>query len=570
MRTFAPLLFFMAVSAQVIAQDTTNTGTDFWIGYGHHQFMQTGTNSQELLLYFRTGAQGANVTVTIDSSGTPTVPSTQWKRTYSIPANTAYTPSETIPKSGQYDARLFTDMPPVGTGSIGLFRKKGIHVQSDVPIAVYAHIYGSSSSGATMVLPVQAWGYTYYSMNSKQVYASNTFSWLFVIAREDSTVVEITPSVKTRLQNQTGLQQGLPTTVLLQKGQIYQIMGANDGADANGNGGAASSAKDLTGTKVRALVRGRPVAVFAGSSRTSNPASCGSGGGDNDIVQLFPLHVWGRRYLTAPTSGSAGASSAATNVYRVVVYDPTTVVKRNGVTLANLVNNGYYTFESNTADYIEADKPVLVGQFPGGANCNPGSEGDPDFYLLSPIDGGIKATNAIRTNRENISVNYATLIVPTAALSTLRIDNSALFDHSYPHPQNAAYTVVVKRWPALQTQFTVQCDSLFTGITYGLGPVESYGFNIGARFNPLQGIDPMYKVRWTGTTNSDWTNPGNWSSGSVPTADEHVYIQAGAANNPVIGDGLNVTCQSVEVETGASLTVKPSARLTVLRPSGSK
>ncbi|MEI2709635.1 MAG: hypothetical protein V9E96_11565 [Chitinophagaceae bacterium] len=72
----------------------------------------------------------------------------------------------------------------------------------------------------------------------------------------------------------------------------------------------SSTGKELTGTKIRSVAPGndgacKPIAVFAGSSRTSNPASCGSGGGDNDNQQLFPQQAWGKRYLTTPFSGSS-------------------------------------------------------------------------------------------------------------------------------------------------------------------------------------------------------------------------------------------------------------------------
>ena len=558
------------ISILSFSQDTTNMGTEFWVGYGHHQYMEPSpgcgcpaSNTQQMLLYFSTSNQPATITLTIDSSNTNIA--TWWRRVYNVPANTVvsienypattYTTSAgavgTIPKgeTGTYDARLYS----AATNSSGLFRKKGIHIESDVPIAVHAHIYGAVASGATMVLPVKAWGYTYYSINSKQTDADRAYSWLFVIAKEDNTQVEITPSVQTLAENLTGLKQGVPKIINLQKGQIYQIMGYGDGF-ANG--------LELTGTKVRALVQGKPVAVFAGSSRTSNLASCGSGGRDNDIVQLFPIHVWGRKYLTAPTVYSNAASTSSINLYKIAVYDPTTVVKRNGVILSGLVNQRYYQFESNTPEYIEADKPVMVAQFMLGGACN-GPYGDPDMYYLTPLDGGVKKVNCMRTTKETITINDLLLIVPTAGMPSLRIDSSASFDHSYSHPRLPGYTVVIKRWPASLSKFTVECDSAFTGITYGMAPAESYGFNIGRKFIPLHGIDPMYRVTWTGLIDNDWRNGANWSTGLMPTTDDNIFIPAGTLNNLIIDEGLAVGCQSLELGAVAVITVKPSATLNV-------
>src|SRR6185503_10647253 len=220
------LLLGISIAGRAWAQDFSNKGKDFWVGYGHHQYMEPGqNNSQEMVLYL-SAEEPANVTVTIEG--------TTWVRNYSIPANTVIA-TEYMPKSGAIDARLIT-VPCSFTGNVppcsgeGLFSNKGIHITSDVPIVAYAHIFGSVSSGATMLLPVDTWGYTYTSINSQQIDAAGpAFSWVYVVAKENNTVIRVTPSVITR----TGMPAGIPFTVTMQRGDIYQINGT---ADANGNG----------------------------------------------------------------------------------------------------------------------------------------------------------------------------------------------------------------------------------------------------------------------------------------------------------------------------------------------
>ena len=249
-----------------LTQNVTNKGTDFWVAYGHHQYMEppcsgTGSapNNQNMTLYLSNGeSQTAIVKVTIDNSSTIPNPAFWWSRTYSIPPNTvisienataiastgtAGTAPSSIPKGGAADARLITDPPPLGTGGEGIFKKKGIHIESinNVPIVAYAHIYGSVSSGATMLLPTNAWGYTYTSINSHQADADRSFNWIYVIAKEDNTVVEITPSQPSRL----GKPKNVPFTVTLQKGEIYQLIGQAPCATGDG--------VQLTGTKVRSI-----------------------------------------------------------------------------------------------------------------------------------------------------------------------------------------------------------------------------------------------------------------------------------------------------------------------------
>jgi hypothetical protein len=403
--------------------DSSNRGTRFWVGYGHHQFFP-GNNSQNMVLYLN-AQDSSNVTVRING--------TSWERVYHIPANKTIT-TEIIPKSGLNDARLVEEG----------FSDKGISIESDVPIVAYAHIYGSASSGATMLLPVGTYGYEYATLSSRQNYSTDTYSWFYVIADYDNTKVEITPSVPTL----GGKPANTTFTVTLNRGEVYQVLGAMQP-------GGGSEGYDLSGSHVRSVINedGKcyPMAVFSGSSRTGIGCGGSTGGsGDNLIQQNFPSQAWGKKYLSAPTSTSSSASSLMTNIYRVLVKDPATVVKVNGITLTGLINSRFYQFESNTADKIEADQPIMVAQYmaSSGSCSNTNGDGDPEMIYISPVEQGIKKVGLYRNTRESINVNYLTLIIPTGGVSSLRIDGSPTFDHSYPHPNAAGYTVVVKRWAA--------------------------------------------------------------------------------------------------------------------------
>ena len=342
--------------------------------------------------------QAANVTVSIWG--------TSWTRTYSIPANTVRR-SDLIPKTGTNDARLISPpcsfVPPgIACGGEGTFSNKAIHITSDVPIVAYAHIYGSASSGATMLMPVNTWGYSYTTLNSRQQYDADCFSWAYVISQHDNTVIEVTPSQNTR----TGNLAGNTMTITLNKGEIYQFMAGPE---------TGSTKPELTGSKIRSVANADgecfPVAVFSGSSRTYNQFDCGSrGGGDNDNQQCFPMQAWGKRYLLAPTSASTAASVFMRNAYKIVVSDPSTVVRRNGAIIpsTSLQANSFYYFESNTADYIESDKPVMVGQFMSGGTCAlTAGVGDPEMIYISPIEQGIKRVGFYRNTMQGITVNLS-------------------------------------------------------------------------------------------------------------------------------------------------------------------
>jgi gliding motility-associated-like protein len=487
-QTILIVLAFICAQQTALSQNLSNRGKDFWVGYGHHQFMESGqSNSQEMVLYL-SAEQAANVTVTIDG--------TTYVRNYAVPANSVIA-TEYLPKSGATDARLIslpcTFVPPgFPCGGEGVFTGKGIHIVSDVPIVAYAHIFGSASSGASMLMPTETWGYSYVTLNSKQVYAANCFSWTYVIAQRNNTVIEVTPSQVTR----TGKPANVPYQVTLNRGEIYQVMAGPE---------SGTTKPEMTGTKIKSIANSLgecyPIAVFAGSSRTSNPQTCGSGGGDNDNQQCFPSQAWGKRYLTAPTSNSNTPSSPMWNAYKIAVKDPGTVVTRNGTTLTPLANGTYY-FESNTADYIESNKPIMVAQFmTGGSTCQGGGGvGDPEMMYISPIEQGIKRIGFYRNTREGITVNYLTMIIPSAGMTSLTINGSATFDHSYDHPQLPGYKVVIKRWPAAQAQAVAQSDYAFTAITYGLGSVESYGYNAGTLINNLNAVGSIFNSSDTSTT----------------------------------------------------------------------
>ncbi|HEU4552999.1 MAG TPA: IgGFc-binding protein, partial [Chitinophaga sp.] len=257
-QTLSFLAGLLLLNTAARAQNLSNKGKEFWVAYGHHQFMEPGqSNSQEMVLYL-SAEQPATVTVSIYG--------TAWVRTYNIPANTVIA-TEYIPKAGFYDARLYSPPPSFGgTGGEGVFTNKAIHIESNVPIVAYAHIFGSASSGATMLMPVETWGYSYKSLNSEQDYADDCFSWMYVIANEDNTTIQITPTVPSR----NGRVPGVPFTETLNKGQVYQLIGASLGG-GRGN--------ELTGTTVKSIANAtgtcHPVAVFSGSSRTY--ISCAGG-----------------------------------------------------------------------------------------------------------------------------------------------------------------------------------------------------------------------------------------------------------------------------------------------------
>jgi len=471
----------------LITTDTSNRGNRFWVAYGHHQGFSS--NGQDMVLYL-SAEDSANVTVKVNG--------TNWVRHYAIPANTVKV-SDLMPKSGLVDSRILDE---------GLFNT-GISIESDVPIVAYAHIYQGANSGAGMLLPTGVYGYEYTTLNYKQYYASDCYSWFYVIADRDSTLVEITPSVDTK----GGRPAGVPFQVYLNKGDVYNVMGTTSGATGT----------DLTGSKVKSIPNASgkcyPIAVFSGSSRT---AICYTTNGDNFIQQVFPNQAWGKKYLTFSSANSGSTTNYNSNIFRVLVKDPTTVVTVNGVTLnpATLNPGNFYEFNTtqgngqNGAVSVEADKPVLVSQYMVSTSANgcPGvtatGNGDPEMIYISPVEQGIKRAVFYNTDESAITSNYINVVIPTAGLSSLTIDGSNTFTDVFAHPYLAGYTCVRQNLGAAASQHIIQSDSAFTAITYGLGSVESYGYNAGTLVKNLNAIPFISNVLSASGGVSDYTCKG--------------------------------------------------------------
>lgn len=66
---------------------------------------------------------------------------------------------------------------------------------------------------------------------------------------------------------------------------------------------------------------------------------------------------------------------------------------------------------------------------------------------------------------------------------------------------------------------------------------------------------------WIGIVSNEWSNPLNWSCGTVPTSTTNVIINQGNPHYPTIT--ANITVRSVLVSNNAELTVNPGIQLTL-------
>jgi hypothetical protein len=440
----------------------TNRGKEFWVGYGSHVSMygndgspnKTTGGSQDMVLYF-TSDRDANVTVSIPAAGNG------WSRTYKVLSG-QITVSEPMPKIGESDARLSYE---------GKYNK-GIRIVSDVEISAYTHIYNASISGACLLYPVVNFGTEYSVLNYTQVSnAAYSYSYAYAIATEDSTIIEITPSVNTinRLKGDT-------IKVVLNKGEVYNIMGKLTTTTNPFKG------EDLSGTKFKVIKSNngnvKKIAVFSGSGKLSLNCTNSSGSADNFIQQSYPATAWGQRFLTVPTKNMPN------NYYRIAVSDSVAIVKVDGIILAksNLKNGFYYEYSSNIPNIIESNKPIMTAQYITTANsCGNtaiAGNGDPEMIYLSSIEQNVNNITVYSTSNYNIGAAYhfANIVIPKKGATSLKIDGIALTG-SIVHPGDTNYLYYQPQLTA--GSHTIVSDSGFNAIAYGYGSAESYGYNAG-------------------------------------------------------------------------------------------
>jgi gliding motility-associated-like protein len=321
-------------------------------------------------------------------------------------------------------------------------------------------------------------------MNYTQVSnENNSNSYFTIIAVEDNTTVEITPSATTT----NGWTAGSINTVTLNRGQIYQVLGTVSSTPTTGlfTGG------DLTGSKIRSVASGssscKRIAVFSGAGKIRIGASCGNANSsDNLYQQLYPTASWGKDYLTVPSF------SRPNNFYRVIKKDPSTNVYVNGALIpaSSFVNNRYYEFSGGVPNRVTADQPVSLSQYftTQGCSSNP-SPYDPDMIILNPVEQNISKVTLVSSNlvATQNRQHHIHVVIPNTgtAISSFRLDGNPIPATSWVvHPQNSDYSYAYLA-NVTQGNHTLSSDSGFNAMAYGYANAESYGYSAGANVKDL-------------------------------------------------------------------------------------
>jgi len=105
-----------------------------------------------------------------------------------------------------------------------------------------------------------------------------------------------------------------------------------------------------------------------------------------------------------------------------------------------------------------------------------------------------------------------------------------------------------------------------TSLNINNGVNNIYGFRyrnvatIGSTTVTSNSKKITFNVSWTGGADTNWHNSANWDCGVIPDANTDVVIES-KPNLPVINS--NVSCRSIRVKPGASVTVVTGVQLTI-------
>jgi gliding motility-associated-like protein len=435
---YAVVLLISLWGQHTYSQNSSNKGTDFWIGFMDH----IDGASAKMVLY-----------ITSDSSttGTVSIPGQNWSKNFSVTANTMTLVD--VPSNSAY------------VGCSDCIQSKGVNVSSAKPVVVYSHIYHRARSDATLVLPTSTQGKEYHCMSYKQLSTAGKNGFM-IIASQDSTFVNITPT--SDIKRNSGVHsKGSTYSIMLNKGQVYQGQGYLNGRFQNA---------DISGTKIEVIDTGKnssckAVSVFCGSSFTNIGCNGASRTGDNLYQQMFPVNSWGNRFISAPFASRNG------ELVRVMASEDNTIIKV-GTKTYNL-NEGQFmeTLLGNSQPtYIRGNKPIMTAQFQRSQVGCDGTTGDPSMTILTPIEQTLEDIVVYSSSREIILKNYINIIIPNSGVSSFRIDGkTASFSKITSFPSYSYSQITVNNGNHRLTS-----DVGFNAIAYGFGTVESYGYAAGA------------------------------------------------------------------------------------------
>lgn len=444
-RLLCCLLFALAVATLGHAQQIPTTqGKEFWLSFMRNGYRSTTSTNH---LYLIASAK-RSCTLTVSS------PNTSW--TQSTEINNGIT-TIVIP-----DAVGYNDLQS-GIANKGLF------VSATDTVSLYIANETQNSYDAANVLPVQALGSRYMVQTNKSLHYPNSShaednkASFLIVATEDNTQVQITPSCQT-MDDHNGTY-----TITLQVGQCYHVINKNPGYSNNADG-------DFSGTLIESLDN-KPIAVFNGNSVTSVSDEAVNEGYDHVFEQAMPVDNWGKHFVVTKTRANQVLQNDRVKI--TALYDNTDIWRNGELVYQNLASGASCTFwMTDISCYLESSAPVAVYLY-NHSHTSSNTYGDPSMVWISPVEQTLQevifSTFTSQTNLDH----YVNVVCYTDDVSELYLNGN-------PVPQSEIQTVSgapqfsFARVPAEAGMNRLQCPGGLVAHVYGIGDRQGYAYTVGS------------------------------------------------------------------------------------------
>ena len=437
-------LLLLLVCSSTLAQGYR--GRDFWVCFPQNAILESDSRTIQLSLYI-TSENRASGTITnlFDSTD-----------------NQRFT----IESGSSTERDIDTEIEIRSTEQTG---HSALHITSDQDISVYVADHRPASTDSYMAIPTELLGKEYVVAGYTTLlnHAESFVSQATIAATEDNTWVTIHLAGPTR----GGLPKGRTLMFGLQRGETFQIQGANESGD-------------LTGSTVSAT---KPIAFFTGHSCAQVPSDVNY---CNMLLEMEPpANDWGKSFILTKFQGKDYY------VARVIANADSTEISINGMKAKTINRGEFYEIDTFYHDaIITTSKPTLVAQYATSTNADSVKIGDPFMLLAVPNDRWITETTTASVVDGSFQ-HFVNVVVPDSGVASLTIDGIHVASGKFPpigisipseRKLPAAHaTIYTIRVPA--GRHLLQCAAPIAVYAYGFGVdndnYDSYGHACGMRLD---------------------------------------------------------------------------------------
>lgn len=356
---------------------------------------------------------------------------------------------------------------------------KSLVLRATDTVSVYISNIATYSFDASFVLPVESLGSEYIvQCFDQEIIESpldpNIMTTAFlIIAVEDNTLVDITPSIKTE---HNLAFPGSTVTITLNAGETFFV-----------RSNYIDNWRDLSGTIVMAHDE-KKIAVFNGNTTTCIPTTVGNGR-DHIFEQALPVDSWGQQFAVTSSQGRAR------DFVKVTSGGDDNVVTRNGYPLATLRRGESYVFDLRSSAgscFIETTQPSVVYLYntTGQESLEPTSTiGDPSMAWIPPVEQRIDEITFCTFNSDydfaSIDSHYVNIVVDNDAVGSVYLDGNAIPASDFHAVQGTTDYSFVRKNISHGTHH-LSCEMGLIAHVYGFGRARGYAYCVGANVISLK------------------------------------------------------------------------------------